>query len=79
MKSASKAAIGRLEESQQAQNQRRNIFLLFRLRETVTAMQFFYLYLLPRVARFVILIKVVLNSSQDESPEWRWPPGQYRC
>ena len=41
------------------------------LQEQSQRRNFFYLACCQHVTRFVILIKVVLSSLQDESPEWR--------
>jgi hypothetical protein len=61
-KAASEVAIDRLRSSHELPRRVRMRFTFIDLQKTVTASQFFYFYLLPTVAGFVILAKVVVSS-----------------
>jgi hypothetical protein len=62
MKAASEVVIDRLWASHELRVRPDFHFIFMALQSTVTALQFFYFYLLLRVAAFVILTKVVVSS-----------------
>ena len=62
-------AIGRLEDSHEPNGVQISVFSLSYKRMS-RRRNYFLSCLLPRGSSFVILIKVVLSSFQDESPKW---------